>query len=665
MIDSFTPTDFEQALQSSTAMPFTKMGYVQGELTYTIPLDSKVVIEIRSTIIKSGMARRSEQETIRLWLREINSTLPLGKLDKNTQSTAGWQSHLCDKIKQLQGLRALAGDCPVCGNPAAVWIVQNGTNEGKTYAKCMKDNKWLKWVKITTDGVQKTKTVKKVVTKGNALAALEATEIPVVLKKEINPTSEQVDIRDALVNTTDNLCEQAYAGTGKTSTNVWAIGFIPEKSVDLAMMVFAKSNQRDMKEKLPTWVPALTTHAAGFADIRAKFKHIKVDEDGNKEFNILLKMCGWDDFFKDNHSNVTKLVSLCKNTMRTPTKENLDYLSERFNIQIESQHTEQVYSVTAQVYEKSLADTSLIGFDDMLAMPALGIVPIKQREMLIIDEYQDNNDAQRSYYLQTGARIAYVGDKHQSIMGFRGAMLNGMSEMQAKLNAKQLPLSISWRCPNKVIELAQTIVPGIRARDNAPDGIIQNISQGQFFSRVAINDLVICRLNAPLVKPAFELIRQGIKVTILGREIGKGLTNLSRKIQRKHGISNEELNLLLIKLQEYTAAEANKLRLVYKDSQAALLDDQFETILALSSGCGSIRELESRIDSIFSDKAEGIVFSTCHKAKGGEADNVFILEPDLLKPQKWDKQSWELEQLQHLNYVAWTRAKQNLSFVYA
>ena len=54
--------------------------------------------------------------------------------------------------------------------------------------------------------------------------------------------------------------------------------------------------------------------------------------------------------------------------------------------------------------------------------------------------------------------------------------------------------------------------------------------------------------------------------------------------------------------------------------------------------------------------------STIHKSKGLEADNIFIIEPQLM-PAKWAQQEWEFEQEKNLDYVARTRAKHNLYYV--
>ena len=133
-----------------------------------------------------------------------------------------------------------------------------------------------------------------------------------------------------------------------------------------------------------------------------------------------------------------------------------------------------------------------------------------------------------------------------------------------------------------------------------------------------------------------------------------------KRIERKTRETN--YSRLLIALSEYVDREELKLRQVHKDSQASLLIDQRDTIVALSDGCYSVSELESRIKKVFSDDVEGITFSSVHKAKGLEADSVFVLKPELM-PFPKAKQTWEVEQERHLQYVCWTRSKSELYFV--
>lgn len=71
-----------------------------------------------------------------------------------------------------------------------------------------------------------------------------------------------------------------------------------------------------------------------------------------------------------------------------------------------------------------------------------------------------------------------------------------------------------------------------------------------------------------------------------------------------------------------------------------------------------------RIETLFSDKSPtgSIRLSSIHKAKGLEADRVWIARPEIL-PAPWAKLDWEKVQERNLQYVAYTRAKHSLALV--
>jgi superfamily I DNA/RNA helicase len=74
-------------------------------------------------------------------------------------------------------------------------------------------------------------------------------------------------------------------------------------------------------------------------------------------------------------------------------------------------------------------------------------------------------------------------------------------------------------------------------------------------------------------------------------------------------------------------------------------------------------DIVTMIDRIFSDDKDGTIFSSVHKAKGLEADTVYIIRPDQLPLIRKDQKDWELDQEMNLKYVALTRSKNKLVFV--
>ena len=60
---------------------------------------------------------------------------------------------------------------------------------------------------------------------------------------------------------------------------------------------------------------------------------------------------------------------------------------------------------------------------------------------------------------------------------------------------------------------------------------------------------------------------------------------------------------------------------------------------------------------------KGILLSSVHRAKGLEADRVFIIEPGLM-PHPGAKSDWQRVQEDNLKYVAITRAIRSLFWVF-
>ena len=76
----------------------------------------------------------------------------------------------------------------------------------------------------------------------------------------------------------------------------------------------------------------------------------------------------------------------------------------------------------------------------------------------------------------------------------------------------------------------------------------------------------------------------------------------------------------------------------------------------------TISNPEGRYRLTFDPAEPGSVLSTIHRAKGLEANRVFILQPDLLRRPR-GRAAWQMEQEHNLHYVALTRSKNTLIFV--
>ena len=180
-------------------------------------------------------------------------------------------------------------------------------------------------------------------------------------------------------------------------------------------------------------------------------------------------------------------------------------------------------------------------------------------------------------------------------------------------------------------------------------------------------DLVICRRNAPLLSLCYELISDGVKAIVRGRDIGAGLAKIVKTVSK--GIKGEWIDAFADRLDIYGTQQREQIKARYRDEDAAAtaiegIDDKLQCVrivLARSKARSSV-ELCNAIDSLFSDKIGAVTLSSVHRAKGLEADRVVILEHDRLMSTR-ARQQWQIEQEEHLAYVAYTRAKHDLVLI--
>jgi len=475
-------------------------------------------------------------------------------------------------------------------------------------------------------------------------------------KKEFIPSVYQQAIFDYIQdkNGTDAVIE-AVAGSGKTTTIVEALKYTSGRVVFCA---FNKRIADELRTRAPAHVKCCTLHSLGFAALRNALPH-KPEVDDDKKMSIAKELLPADEDFYVRVSLV-KVASLVQATLTEPTDvAAVNSIIDRYDIDLNGGGPK-VLAALPRMIELCASRTTVIDYDDMCWLVVALNLPMEKFDWVLIDESQDLNVVQQELVLRSVneyGRIIAVGDRNQSIYGFRGADTEAIPNLIARLNEpKILPLSITYRCPVEHVKLARQFVPQLEAAPNAIAGEVLNITKGQLFERAKDGDLVLCRINAPLVDVCYSLIRQGKKAVIVGRDIGKGLAQLIDKMKAR------DIHDLLAKLRDYRWAEVAKLEAAGKSNRAAGLSDRIDTITALCDGVGDITTLKAKIDSIFTDDVKGIALSSVHRAKGLESDTIFILEPQLM-PFPKAKLPWEAQQEKNIQYVAYTRAKKVLAFV--
>lgn len=299
----------------------------------------------------------------------------------------------------------------------------------------------------------------------------------------------------------------------------------------------------------------------------------------------------------------------------------------------------------------------------MLWLPTVWQLYPPQFDWVLVDEVQDLSAAQFSLVMKmcrTNGRLLLVGDPFQAIYGFAGAAHDSFSKIKEHSSAQEFPLSICYRCPSSVVDLAKGVVPTIESSPTADEGLVKEISSDAASKSLVSGDFIVCRFTAPLISLCITLIGQKKAAHVLGRDIGKQLTDIIDEVSKIKGFTYPNFQDFLDKLFE---SKIRKL-LSQKNAQDRItsLEDRFDSIKICyqSFEAQSIWQLKSEINELFRDEGGSITLSTIHKAKGLEYDRVFILKYNEL-PYVHPKQlPWQTQQEFNLKYVAITRAKKEL-----
>ena len=499
-------------------------------------------------------------------------------------------------------------------------------------------------------------------------------------KKEYEWSKYQLAIYDWIEHDQGHLVVEAAAGSGKSTTLVKCLDFISENSKVL-LTAFNTDIVNELKKKVndkPN-VDIRTLHSLGLLFIKKNipqasaipepFKYDSYIKNNIRELSsINLYTLRGREYFKY-IDNIKKYVDFGRYYL-CQTVNDLGFIESRYGIETIADEKE----VALQVMEWGKNALETIDYTDMVWLPnALFLKPLGLLfDFIMVDECQDMNKAERELVLKCfkmGTRMVSVGDTQQMLYAFSGGDPESFNALKSIPNTKCLPLSISYRCGKNIVDFAKKIVPTIEAAEHAVDGqVIRNVS----LDAIKDGDMILCRNNAPLVQIYNEFLKLGKKSFIRGKDVGNNLKALVKST--KQDVLNVDCNEdgVFVRLYDDLFVSRNKLMEKFDiDADTAINSPQIQNKLdminaleILAEGINKSEEIIEKIDEIFPkrDKKDGISLSTIHKAKGLEANNVFIACESLM-PSKSAKKNWEIRQEYNLMYVAYTRAKHTLGFI--
>jgi superfamily I DNA/RNA helicase len=271
-------------------------------------------------------------------------------------------------------------------------------------------------------------------------------------------------------------------------------------------------------------------------------------------------------------------------------------------------------------------------------------------EYLLLDEAQDLNPVMISIAAKSGLPTIVVGDSHQSIYRFRGAV-----DAMDQFAVDAMPLSQSWRFGSDVAKLANRILvshsapPRHRLTGN-PARSTQVLKYSGHI-RIGPGTAVLARTNTRLFESLANLNKP---FHLIG-----GIEDLHRQLSSAHALRHRQLHLVIDEtVARFTSWAALDNAAERGDADARRLPDiidRYDT---------RIPEILDRLRRLHRDREADapLVVSTAHKVKGREFSTVVVLDDfelpsELVKRRCKDpSQRHEADQQINLLYVACTRA---------
>jgi len=451
-----------------------------------------------------------------------------------------------------------------------------------------------------------------------------------------------------------------------------------EPGSDVLCMAFNKSIATELQERL-SYGEAKTIHSLGASLLNPFLRRqgYRPKLDTWKTGNIFCDMFNarnvraLDKDTKEVLDDVKRAVSICKDFVVVPEDLTAQRLGELLFLRDYTPETnlKALHKYTKEVLVKGIEDDKRAGtfdFDDMIYMPNL--FELKRKvDNIMVDEAQDLSYGRRALILnQTCDTYVFVGDTNQAVYAFAGADSESMATIAEETDATEMPLSVSYRCAKAIVtEAQQYLTKGdLVSAPNAAEGkVYENYSYDDAVKELKEGDLLLCRVNAPIVGLAWKLIKERKRACIVGRNLSANLKNIVKKSLRD---DTPSLSVFLQRLSDWYSKQIEVQDSKKHDTTEAKvrITDQYDCIVILAGEADCVTEIPKMIKQIFADITDesSIRLASIHRAKGLEADRVFWYAPENT-PHKMAKTVVAIAQEKNLQFVATTRAKRELFLV--
>lgn len=279
------------------------------------------------------------------------------------------------------------------------------------------------------------------------------------------------DEQKSAVETTEGaLLVLAGAGSGKTRVVTVRIAYLIENGVSptqILGLTFTNKAAREMQERIQKltqhYVTISTFHSLGVRILRESIHHLGYQSDFTiydaDDSQKLVRACVGEleiAFEKGDIKTWKNEISNAKNALRDPDAFSGDQ--------------DRVFASVYRLYQKRLKEYNALDFDDLLILterlfrehPSILEYYQDRWRYLLIDEYQDTNEAQYAIVKMLVAKngnICVVGDPDQSIYSWRGANIRNILNFERDYpGAKVVRLERNYRSRSNILEAANALI---------------------------------------------------------------------------------------------------------------------------------------------------------------------------------------------------------------
>lgn len=276
----------------------------------------------------------------------------------------------------------------------------------------------------------------------------------------------------------------AGAGSGKTKVLTTRIAHLMHQGVDafaILALTFTNKAAAEMKERIEHILgnaEARNLYIGTFHSVFAKILRVEApklgypnnftiyDTDDAKSIikGIIQEMKLDDKHYKPAY--VYNRISAAKNSLIDPAQYNGDSIIQ----QEDARSNRPLIGIIYDAYWKKCFRNGAMDFDDLLFkmhillhhFPDVLAKYQHRFKYILIDEYQDTNEAQYQIIKMLGAvheNICVVGDDAQSIYSFRGATVKNIFQFQSDYeDVKVVKLEQNYRSTQSILNVANTII---------------------------------------------------------------------------------------------------------------------------------------------------------------------------------------------------------------